>query len=614
MTKKTIAKCAALSVALLTMGLTAAELPRPEYPRPQFERAAWVNLNGDSWTYEFDFGQSGQHEGRELFKSKGFAKKIIVPFCPESKLSGVGYTDFIPAMWYHRKLAIPAAWAGKRVFLNFGGVDYESEIYIDGTSVGFHFGGSASFSIDLTQFVKPGTTHDLVVRVKDQTRGAGQPGGKQCVNYKSAGCSYTRTTGIWQTVWLEAIDRAGLKNCRIVSDLDAKQFVFTPAFLSDAANTFSVTVKAADGTLAGAAKVRAVSGVAVAVPLKVVKTWSPESPHLYDVTYEVKDAAGKVLDTVKAYAGLRKVSIENGWVMLNNERRYLRFVLDQGFYPDGIWTAPSDAALKKDIELSMAAGFNGARLHQKVFEERFHYWADKLGYLTWGEMSSWGCDPDKIQDARNFIPEWCEIVNRDLNHPSIIAWTPFNETWSFQDALQHQRTQNDVYQLTKALDPTRPVNTASGDFHAMTDIWAVHNYARGKDLRVLDKPEGEAWSMYEQGASWTRHWKDVPYHVYDGQPYMLDEFGGLAWVPPERRHADNTWGYGNEIKTEDEFFSILKEQVTEITNIKRITGFCYTQLTDVEQEQNGVYYYDRTSKFDTKKFRDIFTMKAANEK
>lgn len=593
---------ASVAVAAATAVAADAGIPRPEYPRPQFERADWVNLNGDRWTFEFDFGESGRDAGRELQKSKGFARKIVVPFCPESRLSGVGHVDFIPAMWYHHKVEIPARWAGKRVFMNFGGVDYESEVYVDGTSVGLHYGGSASFSVELTHHVKAGQAHDVVVRVKDDVRNGAQPIGKQSRPYKSAGCSYTRTTGIWQTVWLEAVDRAGLESCRIVPDLDAGRFVFTPSFLSDAAKTLSVEVKTADGKPAGRAEARAVSGVAVAVPLSVIRPWSPEDPHLYDVSYEVKDAAGAVIDRVKAYAGLRKVSVENGRILINNKPRYLRFVLDQGFYPDGIWTAPTDAALKRDIELSMAAGFNGARLHQKVFEERFHYWADRLGYLTWGEMTSWGADPHDVTAARNFIPEWCEVVRRDMNHPSIIAWTPYNETWSFPDGNQHQRTQNDVYRLTKAIDPTRPVNTASGDCHSLTDIWAIHNYARADRLGEIDVPEGKVWSMDRKS------WKGLPYRDYDGQPYLIDEFGGLGWIPPERRHADNTWGYGSAIKTEDEFFGILRGEVECILKAKRIVGFCYTQLTDVEQEQNGVYFYDRTPKFDVSKFREIFSL------
>lgn len=585
-----------------------AEVPRPEYPRPQFERDAYVNLNG-VWTFDFDFGRSGTHVGRELFRSKGFSKEIIVPFCPESSLSGVGYKDFIPAMWYHRKIQIPSDWAGKRIYINFGGVDYEAEIYVDGVSVGYHVGGSASFSVDITQFVKSGSSHDLVVRVKDDILAGDQPGGKQSWQFKSAGCSYTRTTGIWQTVWLEAVDPAGLASCRIVPDFDNSAFAFTPVFVSDKAKRLKITVKSSDGKIAGSADTKAASGVAIKVPLSDVRPWSPESPHLYDVMYEVYDASSKRVDLVKSYAGLRKVSIEDGRILINNKPVYMRLVLDQGFYPDGIWTAPSDAALKRDIELSMAAGFNGARLHQKVFEERFHYWADKLGYLTWAEMSSWGCEPNNVAAARNFIPEWCEVVRRDLNHPSIIAWTPYNETWKKNDQLHHQRSQNDVYDLTKAIDPTRPVNGASGEFHAKTDLWTIHNYSRAPKLKEIDTPEGTVWTRD------SRTWAKLPYTRYDGQPYIIDEFGGLGWIGPERmKAADNTWGYGRSIKTEDEFFDILKKEVECILGVKRICGYCYTQLTDVEQEQNGVYYYDRVPKFNLAKFRAIFGVDPYAEK
>ena len=406
--KKLMLAFVAAIVAFCAVEDAFAKVPRPEYPRPQFERSAYVNLNG-VWTFDFDFGQSGTHLGRELFKSKGFSKKITVPFCPESSLSGVGYKDFIPAMWYHRKIEIPAGWIGKRIYINFGGVDYESEIYIDGQSAGYHVGGSSSFSVDITQYVKDGATHDLVVRVKDDILGGNQPGGKQAWYFKSAGCVYTRTTGIWQTVWLEAVDKAGLASCRIVPDFDNSAFVFTPAFVSDKAKSLKITVKTSDGKLAASVTAKAATGVAITVPLSEVRPWFPGSPHLYDIAYEVYDASSKCVDTLKSYAGLRKVSIEDGRILINNKPVYMRLVLDQGFYPDGIWTAPSDAALKRDIELSMAAGFNGARLHQKVFEERFHYWADKLGYLTWGEMSSWGCEPNNALAARNLSPNGAKL-------------------------------------------------------------------------------------------------------------------------------------------------------------------------------------------------------------
>ena len=577
-------------------------IPRPEYPRPQFERDDWINLNGE-WSYTFDFGGSGRDAGRELFKSKGFDGTIVVPFCPESKLSGVGYTDFIGDMWYHRRIEVPAAWAGRRILIHFGAVDYECEVYVDGASVGNpHFGGTVSFEFDLTPFVKAGSAHDLVVRVHDETRGQNQPGGKQSAAYKSAGCHYTRTTGIWQTVWLEAVAPAALKRVQTVPDFDAARFVVTPAYYAVAAgNTFRATLKDGDKTIA-AAECGAFDGVPAVLQIPgEAKPWSPESPFLYGLVFEVLDASGAVIDRVRSYAGLRKVHIEGNQVFLNNKPLFQSLVLDQGFYPDGIWTAPSDEALRRDIELSMAAGFNGARLHQKVFEERFHYWADRLGYLTWGEASSWGCDPNSMQGARNFIAEWGEIVMRDRNHPSIIAWTPWNETWDCHDRVQHHRTQIDCYNVCKALDPTRPVNDASGYIHAMTDLWTVHNYSRAEQL-AKDLASGGPDGV------WLREPDKLNACPYRGQPYLNDEFGGLKWIPEGRSaFADNTWGYGSDIPDLEALYKILSDEVDAMLAVPNLRGWCYTQLTDVEQEQNGIYCYDRTPKFDMARIREIFT-------
>ena len=583
-----------------------SSIPRPEHPRPQFERDDWLNLNGE-WTFAFDFGHSGRDVGRELFKSKGFDRKILVPFCPESRLSGVGYTDFIEDMWYHRKITVPEAWAGRRAILHFGAVDYEAEVYIDGVSVGTHFGGTVSFEFDITPYVTPGAVHDLVVRVHDSTRGAGQPGGKQCLAYKSRGCHYTRTTGIWQTVWLEAVGPVGLKSCQIIPDFDGARFIVTPSYYAVAAG-YRLRATLLDGEAAVAtAEVSALDGVPIVLPVADPKPWSPESPFLYDLRFEVLDAAGAAVDTVKSYVGLRKVHIEGDRFFLNNKPLFFSLVLDQGFYPDGIWTAPSDEALRRDIELSMAAGFNGARLHQKVFEERFHYWADKLGYLTWGESSSWGVSTSQIRDARNFLPEWAEIVRRDRNHPSIIAWSPFNETSPDLDPYQHNRTQIDAYQITKALDPTRPVNDSSGYTHAITDLWTVHNYSRPDKLVELDQGPGKVWAN-SWNASTEASLRQYPYR---GQPYINDEFGDLKWIPPDRcPFADNTWGYGADIPDLEAFYKLLSDEVDVMLRVSNLSGWCYTQLTDVEQEQNGVYCYDRTPKFDMARIREIFMRRA----
>jgi beta-galactosidase/beta-glucuronidase len=583
--------------------------PRAEYPRPQFVREPWVNLNGP-WTCIFDFGRSGLERG--FHESKGFDRKIIVPFCPESALSGVKHTDFIDRMWYHRTIEVPSSWAGKKTLLHFGAVDYSCEAFIDGKFAGRHYGGSSSFTFDITALVRPGYKHNLVLHVTDETRSGKQPAGKQSSRYFSQGCHYTRVTGIWQTVWMEAVDARGLASAHVVPDFDGCRFIVTPNYLT-VQRGVKLRAKLLDnGRKVSEITVPAAQNVSCELAVKKPKPWSPQSPFLYDILLEVLDARGKVIDSVKSYAGLRKVHIEGNRVFLNNEPIYLRLVLDQGFYPEGVWTAPSDAALRKDIEMSLAAGFNGARLHQKVFEERFHYWADKLGYLTWGESPSWGLSftSDKLTgeaaayppefSAYNFLNEWREVIVRDRNHPSIIAWTPFNETAGGTDRPLHARLHREAYDLTKALDATRPVNDSSGYVHVHTDLWTVHNYeqdpAKLKE-QISIKPDGTVWRNAPE--------KEV---AYEGQPYIVDEFGGTRWVPNEKHDKSaKGWGYGEPPQTIEEFYARLEGMVDSLLSLQHVVGYCYTQLTDVEQEQNGIYCYDRSKKFDMKRISRIFS-------
>ena len=592
-------------VAALLFSTAIGAQPRAEYPRPQFERADWVNLNGE-WSFALDLSDSGRD--RDFYNSKGFEQRITVPFAPESKLSGIGYTDFINSVWYQRMIQIPSAWQGKRVKLNFGAVYYESEVYIDGRFVGRHYGGSDSFSFDITDFVGDGKEHSIVVHAESDLRSGTQPGGKQSTNYYSYGCSYTRTTGIWQTVWMEAVDDMALERVQVVTDIDNEQIVVIPTYYNVAGgNTLSVEVRDG-GKVVAHAESAAVQGVPVVVALKKAKLWSPESPFLYDVVYEVKDAEGKTLDRVDAYVGMRKVHIDGNKIYLNNKPYYQRLVLDQGFYPDGIWTAPSDEALKHDIEMSKAAGFNGARLHQKVFEERFHYWADKLGYIVWGEMASWDKDFNSIAAARNFLSEWGNIVVRDRNHPALIVWTPFNEEWNVP-SNEAGRFLTDVYNETRRLDPTRPVNTVSGGIYVISDFCTAHCYEQdGARLHSMLFDGEKFYQPQGPNGGFDRAIRKL---YYDGSlPYVLDEFGGIkcAETQPE---GGNSWGYGNAAPTREDFYTRLEALVKAIVDHSdKICGFCYTQLTDVEQEQNGVYYYDRGEKFDMGRVKAIFQMKA----
>ncbi len=380
-------------------------------------------------------------------------------------------------------------------------------------------------------------------------------------------------------------------------DIDQKQLVIRPSFYNESMDN-TLTVKMFDGGKVIAQKtVNACNENIIVLPVKNLKLWSPESPFLYDLVYTVKDKSGNVVDEVKSYAGMRKVHIANGYFYLNNQPYFQRLVLDQGFYPDGVWTAPSDEALKKDIEMSKAAGFNGARLHQKVFEERFYYWADKLGYLTWGEFNNWCLNENDDLAARNLISEWLDIVERDRNHPSIVTWTPFNETWGCREGT-YVRFMTDVYNHTKAVDPTRPINDASGDGHVKTDIWSVHDYSRGAAELIEHhtiKPGVEPYRNQPKKEFLAK---------YNGQPYMVDEFGGLPWIKESERAS--SWGYGSNIDNIEDFYNILEKQIDALKACKYVVGFCYTQLTDVEQEKNGIYYYDRSTKFDMDRIKKIF--------
>ncbi len=607
----------------LLMGLNvqaSGAVPRPEYPRPQFERSEWVNLNGE-WSYTLDLNSVGLEKGYR--SSDDFDGKIVVPFAPESKLSGVEYKDFVTGIWYQRKITVPQAWAGRNIRLNFGAVYYESDVFIDGKFVGRHFGGTSSFSFDITSFVKNGGEHSLVVYAKSDLRSGLQAAGKQSLLANSHDCDYTRTTGIWQTVWMEPVDAKALKTVRVFTDIDQKQIAFEPTFYAEGGTKIEISLKEGDKTV-GSIIADAKSGSSLVIPVKKMKLWSPESPFLYDVQYKVLDKAGNVIDNVSSYAGMRKIHTDGKLVYLNNQPFYQRLVLDQGYYPESQWTAPSDEALKHDIELSMAAGFNGARLHQKVFEERFHYWADKLGYITWGESSSWGMDTNNPLVARNFLAEWTEIVERDRNHPSIVVWTTMNEEF-WPDNVQYPRLCEDLYKVTKLIDPTRPINICSGGIQPYTDIWTEHNYEQNAEKLKAKLWDGEklfqrkvytyTGTTQNIGFNATARQGAEPYDfpVYDGTiPYILDEFGGIKWVKGQDEKTVNSttesWGYGKSVVSMEDFYKRLESQVDAVLSLsEHIWGYCYTQLTDVEQEQNGIYCYDRSTKFDMSRIKAIFS-------
>ncbi len=588
-------------------------IPRPEHPRPQFFRPAWRSLNGE-WDFKFDSGASGLNRGWAL-APEPIDDRITVPFCPESALSGIGETDFMEVVWYHRAFEVPPAWLGGRVLLHFGAVDYACRAWVNGKEVGEHRGGSASFTFDITDALDE--ANHLVLRAEDDVRSGLQPAGKQSVLHQSFAASYTRTTGIWQSVWLEAVPATRIDSVQILPDWRGGRFVLVPRFTArEAPHTLRCSVYSEGEQVAGA-EAPAADGVPLVVDLVSPRAWSPADPHLYDLRLELFCGDERV-DCVESYAGLRHFAVEGDRFLLNGEPLFLRLILDQGFYPDGLWTAPSDAALRADIERAQALGFNGARLHQKVFEERFHYWADKLGYLTWGEFPDWGLEgmnffaprQDAVHQERaldNHLREWCEVVERDRNHPSIITWTPFNEANRRKGRERlYDRTLRKAYALTKALDPTRPVHDASGWTHVQTDVYSVHDYEQDPERFRETYANGPC----DVGVT-REQFGGEPGAAYAGQPFVVDEYGGTWWK--EDAAQDASWGYGERPKDAEEALARILALTAILLGNPRVAGFCYTQLTDIEQEQNGLYTYARQLKFDAERLRAAFAAPAAIE-
>ena len=578
------------------------KIPRAEYPRPQLVRDCWINLNG-TWEFEIDNGNSGKD--REFYKRKTLNDKIIVPFCPESKLSGIGNTDFINCVWYRRDIDIPSEWFknGKRIILHFGAVDYKATVYVNGKEAISHFGGYTPFSADITDLLNTNEGNYITVCAEDNLRGWNQPSGKQSSNYNSYGCFYTRTTGIWQTVWMECVSPAHIKNIRYTADIN-KGDVLAQFYVTNAAVGAELSIKTNfNGIETGEASVKIMSSEPfVTVSLSELHLWDIGKGNLYDTVVEIKKD-GKVLDSVSGYFGMRSVALKDNKFYLNGRKVFGRWVLDQGFYPDGIYTAPNDEALKNDIECSMKLGFNGARLHQKVFEPRFLYWADKLGYTVWGEHANWGLDVTKESALIHFLPEWLEALERDYSHPSIIGWCPFNETWDNNGTRQCNEVIKTVYEFTKAQDKTRPCIDTSGNYHVVTDIFDVHDYEQ--DPAKFEEYYKDAKNGIVKDQIYRA---DPKRQTYRGEPLFMSEYGGI-------RKSDKKEGWGYDVAPEND--SELVERYEKLTNIlldnDAFMGFCYTQLYDVEQEVNGLMTYERKFKFDPDIFYKINTRKAKSE-
>lgn len=584
-------------------------IPRAEHPNPQWERETWKNLNGP-WEFEFDFGCSAVE--RRLWEKKRFDREILVPFCPESRLSGIGYTDFINGVAYRRNFELSQEELSRRVLLHFGAVDYEASVYVNGTLVGTHKGGYTSFCFDITKHVAPGP-NTLFVAVKDDVRSGLQPKGKQAHLYASSGCDYTRTTGIWQTVWLEFVPERHIQSAKYYPDPANGKVTVTG--LVQGQGTLQLTALWEDKPV-GEAALSVEDGFFTAqLDLSETHLWEPGKGGLYTLLLTFGE------DRVKSYFGLRTAKFQGRKFLLNGKSLFQRFVLDQGFYPDGIYTAPTEEDLVKDIQLSFAAGFNGARLHEKVFEARFLYHCDRLGYLVWGEYPNWGLDHAHPLSTETYLNQWSEAVERDFNHPAIIGWCPFNETWGYREEREKNALLTSLYKLTKRLDPTRPCIDSSGNYRVLSEVYDIHDYdqdtqsfqARWDGLtdRIRETggvvpAEDPFFNSAPEGPSGRAPFFNQP---YDNQPIFVSEYGGIRW-------PDDTvegWGYGNAPATPEEFFARYKGLTEALLNNPEIFGFCYTQLYDVEQEVNGLYTYGRAQKFDISLIQKINQQKAAIE-
>ena len=565
------------------------QIPRPEYPRPQFVRENWLNLNG-TWQFSFD--------------TPVFDREIIVPFAFQTKLSGIGITERHDVVWYRRTFTLPEAWDGCRIMLHFGAVDYRCRVRVNEEWVGSHTGGQVDFSFDITDAVRAGE-NTLTVFVEDILSDMTIPRGKQY--WKEAeSIFYTPTTGIWQTVWLEALPQVHIRNVDITPDLDRRTVTFDYTLSEkDAELEVEVSFKGKLIACERTGALRSSGRMIVDLDKELlgrdnfisVCAWSPKKPNLFDVTFRLwKD--GKAADTVQSYFGLRKISIENGVILLNNYPFYQKLLLDQGYWPDSLLTAPADEAFVADIELCKKMGFNGVRKHQKVEDPRFLYHADRMGLVVWSEMAN--SFEYSVDYVRRFTAEWMETIRRDYNHPCIIAWTPLNESWGVENISSDPRQAHHscaLVELTKSLDGTRLVMSNDGWEHTIPDVIGIHDYDSNKavlseryasrESTLAHRPAGRA--MFAPGYSSA------------GQPVMITECGGISF---KEDRASAAWGY-TDARDISQFYRLYYDVISSFLASPVVQGFCYTQLTDVMQEQNGLLTYAHQPKFDCDIIRSI---------
>lgn len=561
---------------------------RGEYPRPDFIREQWELLNGE-WEFSFD---------RPVFD-----RKILVPFCYQSKKSGIGETEDHDTVWYRRNFVVEGSrLQGHRLLLHFGAVDYQAQVWVNGNPAGSHWGGHVPFVLDITELVRNGE-NELTVQATDGTE-TQKPRGKQSWTGKRFACWYTPTTGIWQNVWLEYAGLNPLGRIKITPNVThgsarCELFLETRQPVS-AVVRMELMEK---GLALGEQTIRCVNGygqAVFAIPdwdiLRHEILWSPESPNLISVVTEIEGG-----DRVFAYFGMREIQVRNGEITLNGETLFQRLVLDQGYWKETLLTPPDGEALRRDLWLTKAMGFNGARKHQKIEDPRYYYWADRLGLLVWGELPSAYAFTDEA--IENSSRELMEFVRRDYNHPCIITWVPVNESWGVRNVLfdsQQQDYCRMLFYLLKSMDATRLVSANDGwEQISQGDVCAVHDYALfANTLSKYDKMEEtlagsvQGRQLYAGGNCW------------QGQPVLMSEYGGIAFADD----SDENWGYFGKVKTEEEFMERLAPVNEFLLRSGKFAGFCYTQLTDVMQETNGLLTENREPKVELEKLRSTFGM------
>jgi hypothetical protein len=571
------------------------------YPRKLMERENWTLLDGE-WDFAFDHDKRFQNPG----DVKSWPLKIRVPFAPESRASGIGDQDFHSRCWYRRRFQLQKP-EENHILLNFGAVDYSARVWLNGHFLGSHDGGHTPFSFDVTHALRPDGEQELIVRADDDPHDLTKPRGKQDWQREPHGIWYPRTTGIWQHVWYEEVSSTHIECLRCTPQLERWE-VSCEVFISGPClpGTQLVARFHHGTTLLASDRYEVISQevhrrIALSDPgiddFRNEMLWTPEKPTLISVELELWHD-GKRLDRVMSYTALRSVSIDRNRFLLNGRPYFMRLVLDQGYWPDTLMTPPSTAAIQRDIELAKAAGFNGVRKHQKIEDPEFLYWADVMGLLVWEEMPS--AYRFTHESVERLTKEWMEVIDRDISHPCIVVWVPFNESWGVPDLSEkvaQQHCVKSLYYLTKTLDPTRPCIGNDGWESSATDILGIHDY---DDLpERLSKKYSNTDGNLEQ--TLTRYWPGgrpltLKGHPFAAQPVMLTEFGGIAFVDPGENAKRDSWGY-SVCQNPKDLRVRYEHLLAAVHRLELFSGFCYTQLTDTFQEANGLFTADRRPKF-----------------